>query len=92
MNLEGKTLKTFTLEKAVGDTTIFMQCVPSRRGGWIYALAENGSLYCFNMTTTYKLENTVKLHDGEVIGITQHPHRNFLASYAEDGTVQIWKV
>jgi WD40 repeat-containing protein SMU1 len=84
----GKVLKTYSTGKK--ESGAFVRVVPSRKGGWIYAVAEDGVLYCFN-TLSGALEASVPLqHEKEVIGIVQHPHRNLLASFAEDGTLKLW--
>jgi WD40 repeat-containing protein SMU1 len=46
--------------------------------------------YCFKYDTA-ELVHKMKVAEKELIGLSHHPHKNLLATYAEDGTVQLWK-
>jgi len=88
MNLHGQVIKTFSSGKREkGD---FVAMTPSPKGDWLYACAEDHRLYCFS-TASGSLEQTLKVAEKEVIGLTHHPNRNILAVYATDGTLAFLK-
>jgi len=86
MNTKGQTLQTFTN----GTKVDFVTCLVSPRGEWIYGVGEDSNLYCFRSDSA-EVVHTLKLHEKETIGITHHPHINLIASFADDGTVRLWK-
>eukprot|EP01112_Ceratiomyxa_fruticulosa_P015879 TRINITY_DN4739_c0_g1_i1.p1 TRINITY_DN4739_c0_g1~~TRINITY_DN4739_c0_g1_i1.p1 ORF type:complete len:559 (-),score=111.86 TRINITY_DN4739_c0_g1_i1:62-1675(-) len=62
----------------------------SPKGDWIYCVGDNSALYCFNANNN-TLEHTIpKLHEKMTIGLTHHPHKNLLATYSNDGTINLW--
>eukprot|EP00727_Mastigamoeba_balamuthi_P002792 m51a1_g1251 putative wd40 repeat-containing protein smu1 (535) ;mRNA; r:33501-35375 len=85
VTLKGQLVKTFT----AGPGIEFVACCVSAHGGYVFAASQDGLVYCFN-SETGRLENTVKTHDGGLVGITAHPHRSLLATYGEDGTLKTW--
>mmetsp|Transcript_84021 Transcript_84021/g.151657 ORF Transcript_84021/g.151657 Transcript_84021/m.151657 type:complete len:529 (-) Transcript_84021:64-1650(-) len=88
MNLAGQVLKTYCSGKREkGD---FVAMTTSPKGEWLYAAGEDNVLYCFQAETG-NLEQTVKVSEKEVIGLTHHPSRNVLAAFAGDGTLAFLK-
>lgn len=88
MNLHGQVIKTFSSgRREKGD---FVAMVPSPKGDWLYACAEDHRLYCFS-TASGALEQTLKVAEKEVIGLIHHPSRNILAAYSTDGTMSFLK-
>jgi WD40 repeat-containing protein SMU1 len=88
MNMSGQVLKSFsTGRRERGD---FVAMTVSPKGEWLYACAEDNRLYCFSMESG-NLEQTMKISDKEVIGLTHHPSRNVLAAFSSDGTLAFMK-
>eukprot|EP00467_Chlorarachnion_reptans_P004427 CAMPEP_0114498094 /NCGR_PEP_ID=MMETSP0109-20121206/6689_1 /TAXON_ID=29199 /ORGANISM="Chlorarachnion reptans, Strain CCCM449" /LENGTH=507 /DNA_ID=CAMNT_0001675549 /DNA_START=52 /DNA_END=1572 /DNA_ORIENTATION=+ len=82
-SLIGKKVKSFEAKSDMVDVAF------SPRSKLIYAVGEDQVLYCWNSEDD-ALEDAVRLHAKEVLGIAHHPHRNILASFSVDGTMKIW--
>jgi len=88
MNLKGQVLRTFSSEKNANCE--FISCCLSPRGDWLYAIAEDCHLYCFNVSSG-EMEHSMKVHDKEVIGLAHHPYLNLIVTYSADGQLKLWK-
>lgn len=62
----------------------------SPKGEWLYACAEDHRLYCFS-TVTGALEQTMKVAEKEIIGLSHHPSRNIVCVYSSDGSLAFLK-
>ena len=62
----------------------------SPKGEWLHAVAEDNMLYSFSVASG-GLEQTLKVAEKEIIGLTHHPTRNIVAGFAGDGTMVFMK-
>jgi len=87
MTATGNLVQTLSSgKKTKGD---FVQCCVSAQGGWIHGVAEDSHMYSFEVKDG-KLQNLLKVHEKDVIGLTMHPHRNLMATWGNDSTLKLW--
>jgi len=90
MSLSGELIQTLTAgasaHKEGGD---FVMCAVSSQGGWLHCVAEDSRLYCFELASG-SVGHSLKAHDKDVIGLAIHPHRNVVATWADEGTLKLW--
>ncbi|GAB5362196.1 hypothetical protein AAMO2058_000777600 [Amorphochlora amoebiformis] len=84
MTMGGSTIRSYEAKSDLTDITF------SPRKKLIYTIGEDQVLYCFNADSG-NLEDVLRLHAKEVLGIVHHPHKNILASYSSDRTIKIWR-
>lgn len=88
MTLQGQVIKSFAAKKDSGID--FLACTTSPRGEFLYCLAENGMLLCFNTAST-RLEHSLQVAEKGPIGLVYHPHQNLLATFSQEGVLKTWK-
>lgn len=88
MTLHGHVVKSFQSGKREGGD--FVAAVVSPKGEWAYCLGEDCFLYCFSVSSG-KLEHILQVCDKGPIGLCHHPHRNLVATYADEDVAKIWK-
>lgn len=63
----------------------------SNGGRYIYAYAESGTLYIFN-TEENLVESSRQMTTKNPLGVIHHKSRNVIITYANDASLQVWKV
>jgi len=92
----GTVLYTFASGKPMEQLdTAFISISVSPKGDWLYAIAEDGLLYAFSISTG-KLERTLKATQAgdtkkKLIGLHHHPDINLLTTVDLSGIVKFWK-
>ena len=79
-----------TLTNAVAKDGDFVSCIISPKGDYVYAVAEDHRLYCFNAISG-KVDHILEVSDKDVIGIAHHPKQNIVATYGMDSHLKLWK-
>ncbi|CAD52247.1 alternative splicing regulator [Plasmodium falciparum NF54] len=93
MNMKGKIIKTYTntIDKDKDkdyDSPYFLYACISPNFKYVYCIAEDYNLYCFDYNTS-KLLNQMKIHDKDILGIIHHNNQNIMASWSLDGKLNI---
>lgn len=68
----------------------FTACLVSPKGDYVYAVAEDHRLYCFNVATG-KVDHVMEISEKDVIGLAHHPKQNIIATYGVDCQLKLWK-
>lgn len=90
MTIAGSVARTWTSGKKE-DEASFVSATVSPRGSFLYCLATDGNLYCFN-TAAGRLDHVLEVHGkGAAIGLAHHPHRNLVATFADEADLNIWQ-
>ena len=88
MSLGGEVVNTLSgTEREASD---FVMCAISSQGGWVHCVGEDSRLYSFDLASA-KLAHALRAHDKDVIGLAIHPHRNLVATWADEPTLRLWK-
>ncbi|CAK0788011.1 Serine/threonine-protein kinase smu1 [Coccomyxa viridis] len=87
MTMQGQVVKTFQSGKKEGGD--FVASWLSPRGAYLYCLGEDGNVFCFE--TIGKLESVLQVAEKGPVGLTQHPHRNLVATWSTEGALKLWK-
>eukprot|EP00892_Ulva_mutabilis_P011102 jgi/Ulvmu1/8364/UM042_0070.1 len=89
MAVGGAVAKTWTTGRSDANS-VFVAAATSPRGAYLYALALDGNLYCFNIAQG-RLDHVLEVAaKGKAIGLAHHPHRNFLATVADESELKCW--
>ncbi|EGC37223.1 hypothetical protein DICPUDRAFT_77157 [Dictyostelium purpureum] len=84
-------MKTQTISKTFSseNNKTFLCCTLSPQQNYLYAVAEDNELYCFDLNNS-TLVNKMKIHEQEVIAIAHHPTKNILATISADCLLKTW--
>ena len=89
MSLSGAVVQTLASGKREGGD--FVACAVSAKGQWVHAVAEDGQLYCFDLAEG-TLQHLLRAHDKDkIIGVAIHPHRNLVATWADEDMLRLWR-
>ena len=89
VGFSGQSIRTFTHGKTDAGSD-FVACTVSQSGRYLYAVAEDAVVYVFNVETA-AVEQVIRMHEKSCFGVALHPHRNILSSFADDGSLKIWR-
>ena len=88
MSTSGTLVQTLSSGKREGGD--FVAATVTAQGHWVHCVAEDSNLYSFELSEG-KLQNLLKVHEKDVIGVHVHPHRNLVATWAAgDGHLKLW--
>ncbi|GAB68779.1 WD domain G-beta repeat domain containing protein [Plasmodium cynomolgi strain B] len=91
MNFKGQIIKTYTYlaDKVEEENPVhFVSACLSPNSKYVYCLAENQYLYCFNYSTA-KLETQLKVLEEDALGVLHHTSQDLMATWALDGTLNV---
>lgn len=89
MAVGGAVAKTWTTGRS-NEESQFVAAATSPRGAYLYCLAMDGHMYCFNVAEG-RLDHVLEVHEkGKAIGVAHHPHRNFVATFADEPELKCW--
>ena len=104
MNYQGLAVRTFSFQKNKSDVPVLdgkremttesptlISCTMSPRGDILYSIDSEGKLYAFDTSKGVIMSSLVCHKDSTPYGLTHHPHRNLLATFASDSTLRTWK-
>eukprot|EP00056_Hartaetosiga_gracilis_P008249 m.117740 g.117740 ORF g.117740 m.117740 type:complete len:525 (+) comp12880_c0_seq1:2544-4118(+) len=90
INFDGEVLRSFC-NGLSSKRSEFVSVVESPSGQFLYCAAENKHIYCFNKTTAQIVGDlTMGDNTEDVIGLCHHPFQNYIATFSEGNTVDIW--
>lgn len=90
MTADGAVARTWSSGRGDEEAN-FVAATVSPRGAFLFCLGGDGNVYCFNVAEG-RLDHLLKAHaPGVAIGLAHHPHRNILASFADEAELKLWK-
>ena len=78
-------------KKSQVSTQHIVSCELSPRGEFLYCLDGFGVLHALSTSTGASM-STLRCHQASTpYGLTHHPHRNLIATFASDSTLKMWQ-
>eukprot|EP00357_Protocruzia_adherens_P006973 CAMPEP_0114979430 /NCGR_PEP_ID=MMETSP0216-20121206/4365_1 /TAXON_ID=223996 /ORGANISM="Protocruzia adherens, Strain Boccale" /LENGTH=513 /DNA_ID=CAMNT_0002340751 /DNA_START=500 /DNA_END=2041 /DNA_ORIENTATION=- len=87
-NTNGQIIKTFSNGKKEGGD--FIACCLSPKAEWLYGIAEDNFLYCFDFSSG-NMEHILNLKHNDLLNLVHHPFKNLLVTFTGEGKVAFWK-
>ena len=73
------------------DSTLYCFGTASGKLEHVMPVCTSDPKYMDGLISCHSVGVPPQVHDKGVIGMTHHPHRNFIASWAEEGPLKCWK-